>query len=632
MYGTLVTDDTYKRADGIYKSISDVFNPNLKEFITQGKIHDKNLVEEAKSNKTCQSVAMKTGIAATVSPGCKDVGKCIMDIADTMQEVIKARDNWLNKFRNDVLYTMERRCEQDGKYVNGLRKKFQDDFKAKSNETEKAMAGVMKLKKRSLSKPSSRKMDEKLQKANSKLHSAKTATELIAHEMLSRAFSEERRRYCFFVEKQCEMVQAMIEYHETALRALQPNLDSWMEMAASHGDLLPGAIALIESTLPQQSNPALDELDTTLRISHSGSSSEFANDYDPPRSGNELSPMGSVTSWKNFGDKSPSGVKKIDAYNNPYRAASSIGIRSSEMESSDVTDGGVFQDEDIGSEVEKLPGYSFINKNTELGKIRIASASDEPFVSNIIRRRAYGGSSMANKSRKSYPDGRSLNDSAIDVNWNSEVDEADAVKQQERRALPPLSVKSPDSQRSPASSRSSTKTEDHESDTCASWYESLYDYNPEKNSNKLTLRRGDKIIIYDGESKGGWIYGENKRTKQKGWFPQNYGEKKYRHSELTSPGTPSGRDEPWTPPTSPAFDTSLTKSPPGSMFETNRLSFGSSNRDEDSRPTSTCSADGISRMNGKKRLSGRNVFQFAKDIEKPFEEIRLRKTGQPPLH
>lgn len=511
MYGSLITDDTYKRADGIFKSMVEVFNPNLKEYISHGKAYERTLVEEAKCTKASQSAAVKIGISATLSPGCKDVGKCIMEITDSMQEVSMAEDAWMKKFGNDVLYSMEQRYEQDGKYITNLRKKYQDEFKGKTNEVEKAVAAVAKLKKRSMNKPSSLKTDTKLQKTYEKLHSSKVATQTVAYEMLNRAFLEERRRYCYFVERKCETIQALIEYHETSANILKANLDNWIKVGNSQDDLLPGATALIESSKSRQSTSDGEGVHSrvknfnsqTLKETSSKRATKASEQANPPERhhANTLS------------------ARKIDVYNNPYRNSSCIG---GDLGSNDSKEYFSLTEDRL-----TLPVYASISKSAEMVFTEDAVHFRGKPAPDVARRHASesvetsGWSMRVNRlSTEKKVDEPLKNSGQKEISDNDDGDVFESPKiegnysDDQDTGMPTKETLD----------RDSNETESTEpTERSGTIYEPLYDYIPEAGSNKLELHRGDKIVTCgSGASRGGWIYGENTRTCQKGWFPENY--------------------------------------------------------------------------------------------------------------
>ena len=44
----------------------------------------------------------------------------------------------------------------------------------------------------------------------------------------------------------------------------------------------------------------------------------------------------------------------------------------------------------------------------------------------------------------------------------------------------------------------------------------------QESQKQMSFTAGDLINVVVNESKSGWKYGENCRTKQRGWFPETY--------------------------------------------------------------------------------------------------------------
>lgn len=630
MHNSLLTEDTYKRADLIYKSIAEEYNPHLREFVTCSKAHEKNFADAGRSYKSCYDAAQKIGIAATSSPGCKDVGKCIMHVAETLQEVNMIREDWLQKFREGIIYPVEKRLEQDSKYVVGLRKKSQEEFKSRSAESEKSFQNLSKLKKKMAGKPSTKKGDDKIQKATERLIAAKASSEMVAHEMLSRAFSEERRRYCFFLEKQCEMINAWMRYHRESFDMLQANLQEWEAVGASYRDLLPGAVALIESSLPRRTNVTLDDLEIEAQTATTHSSEDLSTMYEGPTVNVNA---GSTTEIKINIERSPTrravGSKRDVDGNYSANEAESV--------PDEIGDGDETQDENTGKETD---GESLsVTQESNLSSTRSSASSIH--LNSLFRNSV--NSSLSIYSQEShlsaetsgtytYPtenNRASMNDSGISVSevWASESDEYDTIKRSTRHKSPTKEVQikdeinDVDGQSTKEREKNDGNDENIIKDSCKLkteeqpvksvkevHYEVLHAFIPPPGASaKLTIQRGDRILALVQEEKGGWMYGENKRSMERGWFPVSY--TSCDKAKLTPER--SSDIEQNTQGTQPAVAV-VPQAPMINVSLADVVAQHSALKQSEIRP--------------KKPHAGHNVFKFAQDMTNPFEEIKLRKT------
>jgi len=57
------------------------------------------------------------------------------------------------------------------------------------------------------------------------------------------ALTQERRRYGFILERQCNLAKHILSYHSLGSAALQRNMDEWKEIAHSR-DMLPESVEM----------------------------------------------------------------------------------------------------------------------------------------------------------------------------------------------------------------------------------------------------------------------------------------------------------------------------------------------------------------------------------------------------
>lgn len=601
MYSSLLTEDTYKRADLIYKSISEEFNPHLREFVNCSKNHEKNVIETGRTFRFCHEAAVKIGISASSSPGCNDVGKSIMGIADTLQEVNMLREEWLQSFRTKAIIPMERRIEQDSKYIVALRKKSQEEFKTRNGEAEKAIQNVAKLKKKILTKSLNEKNEIKLEKASEKLISSKASAEMMAHEMLNRAFSEERRRYCFFVEKQCDTMEAWIQYYLSCADILQANLEKWRSVSSSSKDLLPGAVALIESSLPRRTNVSLDELDME-RIEMYGQ--DINGQY-------RVAPTKAVRSdIKRFASTRAVGSPKEVI--SPYATGPRMMLTTQEPIKyirSKTPDFVITHDEELNIEGRQEDSKDVTPRSTRssinLGNLfnnRYSTTSSE--IQNKSNRSECSEEIASSDEQQQVTAiqtenlRNSFSDSGISVEvWSSDHD-SDTIKRAKNTPSPTKQTESEPEAEVVAGEKVESAPVIAIHEICC---EALYEFAPDPGSTKLSMARGDTIHVLMKEEKGGWMYGENKRLRERGWFPVYY----------TNMGKAQNPQKNKQAPSLGSIISGTTAPTPVNIMP---LSPGQ----ESPRPV----------VKVKKSPAGTNVFQFAKDLENPFKEIQLKKTGK----
>uniref|UniRef100_A0A673BPL2 BAR/IMD domain containing adaptor protein 2 n=1 Tax=Sphaeramia orbicularis TaxID=375764 RepID=A0A673BPL2_9TELE len=140
---------------------------------------------------------VRMGEMASESQGSKDLGEVLFQ----MQRSTWQLQNPLKSFHNELLTELEKKVELDARYLNAALKKYQMEHKSKGESLEKCQAELKKLRRKSQgSKHPSKYGDKEMQYVE-------------AISRYKNALSEERRRYCFLVDRQCAVAKNSSTYH-----------------------------------------------------------------------------------------------------------------------------------------------------------------------------------------------------------------------------------------------------------------------------------------------------------------------------------------------------------------------------------------------------------------------------------
>uniref|UniRef100_A0A673BIZ1 BAR/IMD domain containing adaptor protein 2 n=1 Tax=Sphaeramia orbicularis TaxID=375764 RepID=A0A673BIZ1_9TELE len=115
----------------------------------------------------------------------------------------------LKSFHNELLTELEKKVELDARYLNAALKKYQMEHKSKGESLEKCQAELKKLRRKSQGSKHPSKYGDKEMQVSVK---TRGAGHYIA-EGYKNALSEERRRYCFLVDRQCAVAKNSSTYH-----------------------------------------------------------------------------------------------------------------------------------------------------------------------------------------------------------------------------------------------------------------------------------------------------------------------------------------------------------------------------------------------------------------------------------
>ncbi|KTF87650.1 hypothetical protein cypCar_00023864 [Cyprinus carpio] len=154
------SDEVNKMTENVYKGILDQFNPSLKNFVTMGKHYEKALT-----------------------------GDTLFQMAEVHRQIQVQLE--------DV----------------GTLKKYQSERKSKVESIERCQSQLKKLRRKSqASRHPNKYGDREMQYVELMSRRQGELDSLVAVGYRS-ALTEERRRYCFLVDRQCSVTKILTNYH-----------------------------------------------------------------------------------------------------------------------------------------------------------------------------------------------------------------------------------------------------------------------------------------------------------------------------------------------------------------------------------------------------------------------------------
>lgn len=251
------TEEVNKMTENVYKGILEQFNPSLKNFVIMGKYYEKALTGVTVAAKGYFDALVKLGELASDSQGSKELGDTLFQMAEVHRQIQVQLEDVLKLFHSELLAQLEQKLELDIKYLTATLKKYQGERRSKSESIERCQSQLKKLRRKSqASRHPNKYGDREMQFVELMSRRQGELDSLVATGYRS-ALTEERRRYCFLVDRQCCVTKLLINHHTKVKELLSQKLSSWQQSCSQPTKLPERAINLLRHTAPQSSAEAL---------------------------------------------------------------------------------------------------------------------------------------------------------------------------------------------------------------------------------------------------------------------------------------------------------------------------------------------------------------------------------------
>uniref|UniRef100_A0A8K9UIP1 BAR/IMD domain-containing adapter protein 2 n=1 Tax=Oncorhynchus mykiss TaxID=8022 RepID=A0A8K9UIP1_ONCMY len=231
----------------LFQSIMEQFNPCLRNFVAMGKSYEKALSNVTFAAKGYFDALVRMGELASESQGSKDMGDVLFQMAEVHRQIQVQLEEMLKSFHNELLSELEKKVELDARYLTAALKKYQVEHKSKGESLEKCQAELKKLRRKSQGSKNPSKYGEKEMQGHcltSCLLCFVLELDTFIAEGYKTALSEERRRYCFLVDRQCAVAKNSSAYHGKGKDLLTQKIPVWQQ-ACSDPNKLPERAMLL---------------------------------------------------------------------------------------------------------------------------------------------------------------------------------------------------------------------------------------------------------------------------------------------------------------------------------------------------------------------------------------------------
>ncbi|XP_037532549.1 brain-specific angiogenesis inhibitor 1-associated protein 2 [Nematolebias whitei] len=250
------TEEVNKMTENVYKGILDQFNPSLKNFVTMGKHYERALTGVTVAAKGYFDALVKLGELASDSQGSKELGDTLFQMAEVHRQIQVQLEDVLKLFHSEMLAQLEQKLELDIKYLTSTLKKYQSERRSKSESIERCQSQLKKLRRKSQGSRHPNKYGDREMQFVELMSRRQGELDALVATGYKSALTEERRRYCFLVDRQCCVTKLLINYHSKVRELLSHKLSSWHQSCSQPTKLPERALNLLRHTAPQSPGAA----------------------------------------------------------------------------------------------------------------------------------------------------------------------------------------------------------------------------------------------------------------------------------------------------------------------------------------------------------------------------------------
>uniref|UniRef100_A0A3B3RHZ8 BAR/IMD domain-containing adapter protein 2-like 1 n=1 Tax=Paramormyrops kingsleyae TaxID=1676925 RepID=A0A3B3RHZ8_9TELE len=260
-------EEVNKLTESTYRNVMEQFNPGLRNLINLGKSYEKSVAAMTIAGKMYFDAVSKIGENAAVSP----VSRELVTVKRLFKTKTCVSHLQFKRFHKEIIAELERKTELDVKYMNATFKRYQTEHKVKQDFLERSHSDLKKLRRKSQGKNAS-KYESKENECLEVITVRQMDMQKFVADGCREALLEEKRRFCFLVDKHCNFSYHMSTFHDKAKEMLSAKLPSWQDKCGDATKVPESVMSMIEglrtplSTTPQPS----PKVDHHTMVSHKG--------------------------------------------------------------------------------------------------------------------------------------------------------------------------------------------------------------------------------------------------------------------------------------------------------------------------------------------------------------------------
>ncbi|KAM9394509.1 brain-specific angiogenesis inhibitor 1-associated protein 2-like protein 1b isoform 2-T2 [Pholidichthys leucotaenia] len=238
-------EEVNKLTESTFKNVMDQFNPGLRNLINLGKNYEKSVAAMTLAGKLYFDALSKIGENAAISPVSRQLGVVLTEISEVHRNVYCELEENFKRFHREIITELERKTEMDVKYMTATFKRYQMEHKMKQDSLEKSQSDLKKLRRKSQGK-NANKYENKESECLETLTSRQMDMQLFIADGCKEALLEEKRRFCFLVDKHCMFSYQFASFHDKARDILTEKLSSWQDQCSDATNMPDSVLSMIE--------------------------------------------------------------------------------------------------------------------------------------------------------------------------------------------------------------------------------------------------------------------------------------------------------------------------------------------------------------------------------------------------
>uniref|UniRef100_A0AAY4DID7 BAR/IMD domain-containing adapter protein 2-like 1 n=1 Tax=Denticeps clupeoides TaxID=299321 RepID=A0AAY4DID7_9TELE len=250
-------DDVNKLTESTYKNVVEQFNPALRNLVNLGKSYEKSVAAMTLAGKAYFDGICRIGENAAVSPVSRELGVVLMEISETQRRIHTELDEIFKKFHREIITELEKKTELDVKYMTATFKRYQSEHKLKQDSLERSHSDLKKLKRKSQGKHST-KYEIKENECLEAISSRQTEMHRFIADGCREALMEEKRRFCFLVDKHWAFTSQISDFHEKAREMLAEKLPNWHDKCSDGTQVPDSVMNMIEGLHTPETSPQME--------------------------------------------------------------------------------------------------------------------------------------------------------------------------------------------------------------------------------------------------------------------------------------------------------------------------------------------------------------------------------------
>ncbi|XP_031669805.1 brain-specific angiogenesis inhibitor 1-associated protein 2-like protein 1b [Oncorhynchus kisutch] len=271
-------EEVNKLTESTYKNVMEQFNPGLRNLVNLGKSYEKSVAAMSLAGKVYFDAVSKIGENAAVSPVSRELGVVLMEISEVHRKVHLELEENFKRFHSEIIAELERKTDMDVKYMTATFKRYQTEHKMKQDSLERSQSDLKKLRRKSQGK-NTNKYENKESECLETLRSGQMDMQKFIADGCKEALLEEKRRFCFLVDKHCTFSYQIAAFHDKARDMLFGKLPTWQDKCGDATNVPESVMSMIEGlrtpvSITPQASP--------ISQRHSRSNSIFRDTVPPP--------------------------------------------------------------------------------------------------------------------------------------------------------------------------------------------------------------------------------------------------------------------------------------------------------------------------------------------------------------